>query len=130
MKSDKNRHVCEVQIVDDGMLKKRKDEGGHVVYNVVRNGSELLEMHGGMVCIDKVQAAAEETYSYPAAASLRDLPAVEEQCQKYIKEVLHPLRTEADTEVQVGAGVGTSFSPSSSSSRILLSVCPQLFALN
>jgi surface protein len=40
--SDKNRHVCEVQIVHNQMMTARKGLPGHAVYNRVRNASELL----------------------------------------------------------------------------------------
>ena len=40
--ADKNKHICEVQVVHKTMMTARKGLPGHAVYNRVRNASELL----------------------------------------------------------------------------------------
>ena len=42
LKSDANRHICELQLVHEQMLTARKGLPGHAVYNRVRNACELL----------------------------------------------------------------------------------------
>merc|ERR1712166_1083207 len=42
VKSDVNKHICEVQVVHKTMMTARKGLPGHAVYNRVRNASELL----------------------------------------------------------------------------------------
>ncbi len=46
---DDVKHICEIQIVHHLMLNARKEMAGHAVYNVVRNGLELLNMARGSV---------------------------------------------------------------------------------
>jgi hypothetical protein len=43
------QHICEIQVVHHQMLNARKEMDGHVVYNVVRNGLEMLTMRRGSV---------------------------------------------------------------------------------
>jgi ankyrin repeat protein len=40
-------HICEIQVVHHQMLNARKEMDGHVVYNIVRNGQEMLAMRRG-----------------------------------------------------------------------------------
>merc|ERR1712166_844930 len=42
VKSDVNKHICEVQLVHKMMMTARKGLPGHAVYNRVRNASELI----------------------------------------------------------------------------------------
>ena len=44
-KNDKNQHVCEIQLVHNQLLTARKGLSGHVIYNIVRNANELLDMN-------------------------------------------------------------------------------------
>ena len=46
---DDAKHICEVQVVHHLMLNARKEMAGHAVYNVVRNGLELLNSARGSV---------------------------------------------------------------------------------
>ena len=46
MASDANKHVCEVQLVHKSLLTARRGLPGHVIYGVVRNGTEVLEFLG------------------------------------------------------------------------------------
>ena len=43
------QHVAEIQIVHHSMLNARKGLDGHIVYNVVRNGLEMLAMRRGSI---------------------------------------------------------------------------------
>jgi serine/threonine protein kinase len=47
-KSDRNRHVCEIQFVHKSLLVVREALGGHHVYNYFRSAMELLESHGAL----------------------------------------------------------------------------------
>jgi hypothetical protein len=46
---DDVKHICEIQVVHHLMLNARKEMAGHAVYNVVRNGLELLNIARGSV---------------------------------------------------------------------------------
>jgi hypothetical protein len=43
------KHICEIQVVHHLMLNARKEMAGHAVYNVVRNGLEMLSKRRGSV---------------------------------------------------------------------------------
>jgi hypothetical protein len=42
-RSDKQKHICEMQVAHTKMLKARQGLGGHAIYNCVRNGAEFIE---------------------------------------------------------------------------------------
>ena len=44
-KSDRKKHICEIQLVHNQLLTARKGLSGHVIYNIVRNANELLDMN-------------------------------------------------------------------------------------
>ena len=47
--SDGIKHICEIQVVHHLMLNARKEMAGHAVYNVVRNGLEMMSKVRGSV---------------------------------------------------------------------------------
>ncbi len=48
------KHICEIQVVHHLMLNARKGMAGHAVYNVVRNGLELLNISRGSVDVTAI----------------------------------------------------------------------------
>ena len=51
--SDGAKHVCEVQLVHKSLLTARKGLPGHIIYGVVRNATEVLEVLGLLIKFER-----------------------------------------------------------------------------
>ena len=63
---DKDRHICELQIVHSMMVTAREGLSGHAIYNRVRNAAEILEHRLGSAKAGELIEKADESMKQSA----------------------------------------------------------------